>query len=80
MKVKKVVIVAAIILIICAIGFGIYTVLHSYLFNEDGTISDGHADLINALKNVEDTEERKRQVDFFLESNLITQKEANALY
>ena len=80
MKNRKILIIAIIIIIIFGIGYGAYRLYNSYLFNEDGTISDGHADLINALKSVEDDEERKRQVDFSLESNLITEKEANELY
>ena len=80
MKNKKALIIAIVLVIICAIGYGFRVVRRSYLFNEDGTISDGHTDLINALKNVENDEERKRQVDFSVESNLITQKEANELY
>lgn len=47
---------------------------------KNGKIPDGHTDSINALKDVEDAEERKRQIDFSLESNLITKKEANKLY
>ncbi len=80
MKNKKILIISIVIIIICAIGYGIYRLYNSYLFSEDGSISDGHADLINALKSVEDEEERKRQIDFSLESNLITKKEANELY
>lgn len=80
MKNKRILIIAICIIIICAIGYGVYGVYKSYLFNENGTISDGHADLINALKKVENNEERKKQIDFSLEYNLITEKEANELY
>lgn len=80
MKNKKILIVAISIIIICAIGYGIYRVYHLYLFKENGSIYDGHVALINDLKNVENEEERKKQIDFSLESNLITEKEANALY
>lgn len=66
--------------LICAIGYGAYILYNSYLFNENGKIPDGHTDSINALKDVEDAEERKRQIYFSLESNLITKKEANKLY
>lgn len=57
----------------------IYYIIHIYLM-KNGKIPDGHTDSINALKDVEDAEERKRQIDFSLESNLITKKEANKLY
>ena len=48
--------------LICAIGYGAYILYNSYLFNENGKIPDGHTDSINALKDVEDAEERKRQI------------------
>ena len=81
MKNKKVLIIAIIFIIICVIGIGTYTVLTSYLFNEDGTIaSDGHVDLINHLKSIEDKDERKNAIDFSVENNLISQEEANEIY
>lgn len=80
MKNKKALIILLIVLILLAVILGGYKIATSYLFNEDGTISDGHADLIEHLKSVEDTEERKRQIDFSLEQNIITQEEAANLY
>lgn len=80
MKNKKILIIGVIIIIICATVFGIFKVRDSYMFNEDGTISDAHVELVEHLKSIEDKEERKKQVDFSLEYNLITQKEANELY
>ena len=80
MKNKKVLIVAIVIIMLCAIGFGAYKVRTSYLFNQDGTITDGKTDLINHLKSIEDKEERKSQIDFSVEHNIITQKEADELY
>lgn len=80
MKNKKILIIAIVIIIICAIVYGGFRVYNSYLFNENGTISDGHADLVKALKNIENDEERKKQIDFSLENNLITEKEAEELY
>lgn len=80
MKNKKVLIIGIVIIIICAIIFGTYKVRDSYMFNEDGTISDAHGELIEHLKSIEDKEERKKQVDFSLEYNIITQEEANELY
>jgi len=80
LKDKNKLLVAIIIIVICAIGFGTYSVYKSYLINENGTITDGKQDLINRLKSIEDKNERKEQVDFSLEHNLITKKEANDLY
>jgi len=71
-----------IIIIICAVGFGILKARYNpnYLYNQDGTIVDGHQELIEHLKSIEDAEERKKQVDFSLEQNIITPEEANELY
>lgn len=80
MKNKKIIVISIIIVAIVALGFGIYKIYDSYLFNEDGTVVDGHKDLIEHLKSIEDKEERKKQVDFSLEQNIITQSEANGIY
>lgn len=83
MKNKKIIIIIAIILvIICATIFGIYRATHNpnYLYNEDGTISDGHAELIKSIKDLQDKEEREKKIKFSLDYNLITQEEANELY
>ncbi len=80
MKNRKKLIISILIIIICAIAYGVHGVYESHLFNEDGTIHDGHAELINTLKNIENDEERKKQIDFFIENNVISKKEANELY
>ena len=82
MKNKKIIGILVIILIICAVAFGIFKATHNenYLYNPDGTISDGHQDLLERLKNVSEAEERQKQIDFCLEQNLITQEEADRLY
>lgn len=77
---KKYLIIAITIIILVAILYGIYTVLTSYLFNEDWTIPDGHAALIETIKNTSDTDRRKKSIDDALGFNLITQEEANELY
>ena len=51
-----------------------------FLFNEDDTISNAHQELINHLESIEDKDVRKNQIDFSLQYNLITPKEANELY
>lgn len=80
MKNNKLLILALIIVIILAVGFGIYHLYTSYLFSEDGTIVDDHNDLLEHLRGIEDKEERKKQIDFSLKSNIITQEEADQLY
>ena len=80
MKDKKNVIIVITIIIIVAIGFGIFKISTSYLFNENGKIEDGHTQLINHIKSIEDEAERKNQINYRLSQNLINQAEANELY
>lgn len=79
---KAIIIVILVILVVVAIGFGIFKATHdeNYLYNEDGTIIDGKSELVNHLKSIEDLNERKKQIDFSVEQNIITQEEANELY
>lgn len=79
---KAIIIVILVILVVVAIGFGIFKATHdeNYLYNEDGTIIDGKSELVNHLKSIEDSNERKKQIDFSVEQNIITQEEANELY
>ena len=74
MKNKKIIIIIAIILVIvCATIFGIYRATHNpnYLYNEDGTISDGHAELIQSIKNQEraSKEDIKSIIEYIEELN-----------
>ena len=80
MKNKKVLIISIFVIILVAIICGIYFVGKNYIFNENGTITDGRKDLINHLEQIEDKTERKKQVDMALEYNIITIEEANELY
>ena len=70
------------IVVIVAIGFGIFKVTHNedYLYNQDGTVVDGKKDLIESIKKIENAEERKNQINFSVQQNIITQEEANELY
>ena len=80
---KKVVIgIILAILVIVAIGFGIFKATHNeeYLYNQDGTVVDGKKDLIENIKKIENSEERKTKIDFSVEHNILTQQEANELY
>ena len=82
-NVKKVVIgIILAILVIVAIGFGIFKATHNedYLYNQDGTVVDGKKDLIESIKKMENAEERKNKIDFSVEHNILTQQEANELY
>lgn len=80
MKNKKLLIISVIVIILVAIIFGVYKIYSLYLFNQDGIITDGHQELIEHLKNIENKDERKNQINFSVEYNLISQEEANTLY
>ena len=71
-----------VILVIVAIGFGIFKATHNddYLYNGDGMVVDGKKDLIESIKKIENAEERKNKIDFSLEHNILTQQEVNELY
>ena len=79
---KILIIIAVVLLLVCAVVFGIYKATHNedYLYDSNGNIIDGREELIEHLKGIEDVEERKKQIDFSVESNIITQEEANNLY
>lgn len=81
MKNKKVAIIFIIIVILVAILAGSYKILTSYIWTvDDGEkINDGHIELVNRLKKTENPEEKKKQVDLFLESNSITKEEAKEI-
>ena len=80
MKNRKNVIIVIAIIVIVAIGFGIFKISTSYQFKENGKIEAGHAQLINHIKSIENDVERKNQIDYSLSQNLINQTEANELY
>ena len=80
---KKVIMsIILVILVLVAVVFGVFKATHNenYLYNQDGTVVDGKKDLINRLKSIEDVNERKNQINFSVQQNIITQEEANELY
>lgn len=80
MKKNKIFIIIFIVLLVIAIACGVYYAISSYIFNSDNTITDSKSELIEHLKGIENTEERKYHIDTALEYNLITQEDANTLY
>lgn len=80
MKNKKILVIAIIIIIIGAIGYGVFKVYSSYLFDKDGAIIDGHQKLIERIQEIENVEERREIIEECLERNFITQEDANGLY
>ena len=79
MNKKKKIIIAILIIILIAIIFGVYKIATSYLFSSNGKITDGKAEVIEHLKSIEDENERKKQIDYSIEKNIITQEEADNL-
>lgn len=79
MKNKKVAIIFIIIVIIVAILAGIYQVMSPYLFTEDGKIEDGHKEIVEDIKSIEDYDEKKEIVNFFRESNKINEQDAKEI-
>lgn len=77
---KKKIIIAVIIVVLIALVLGGYKIATSYLFTSNGKITDGKVEVIEHLKSIEDTSERKKQIDYSVEQNIITQEEANKLY
>ncbi len=77
---KKKIIVFILAIVIIAICIGVYDVLNSYLFDKDGKIIDSHEELIQHLKDIDDDNERKKQIDYVLEQNLLTEIEAKDIY
>lgn len=78
---KKTTISIVVILIVTAIlGVIGYYILTTNLWTVDGKVaSDGHAEMIEHLKNIEDPQEQENAVKTFLEGNAITQEEADEI-
>lgn len=79
-KKNKKTVILCVIIIIVAIILGGYKVATSYLFNLNGSITDEKDKIIERIQNINDIQERKKQIDLFVEKNVITQEEANELY
>lgn len=76
---KRYMILVILIIIFIAIIIGIKISNNSYIYEEDGTIQDSHGELIDHLKNLNNIEEKRNQVQFFLEYNLLTNEEAEEI-
>ncbi len=80
MKKWKKYIIILVIVIIGGIVLGIYNVRSLYFFNENNKISNGKTDVIEHIKSIENTTERTKKIDFFVDKNIITRQEADELY
>lgn len=79
MKSKKLMIFASVILlIIVAIVIGVYNFYSSYMFNEDGTIDNPRQVFFEQVEKLSG-DERVTVINFGVEHNIITQKEADKL-
>lgn len=79
MSKKNTIAIVVILIVVAILGVVGYYVLSSNLWSEDGEIEDGHQNLINETKAIEDYEERKEQVNQLLEEKFITQAEADEI-
>lgn len=77
---KKYLIIAIVIIILVAIGFGIYSIASSYLFEKGKGIPNTEAEITNRILSIENVEERSNQIDFLVSQNVISQEYANELY
>lgn len=77
---KSIILLSIFIIIILAVIICIVKAHSNYLYNEDGTLTDGHAELIENLKKTEDEETKKKKTDFYLQQNVLTQDEADEIY
>lgn len=86
MSKKKMIVILSIVALLVIIGIIVYFTMikpnhQPTLVDKNGsTISTGKQDLIQHLKETENAESRKDQIDFAVEQNLMTQEEANELY
>ena len=79
MKSKKLMFFASVILlIIVAIVIGVYNFYSSYMFNEDGTIDNPRQVFFEQVEKLSG-DERVTVINFGVEHNIITQKEADKL-
>lgn len=76
---KKYMVFIIFIIICIAIVIGVNISNNTYIYQEDGTIQDSNGELVNHLKDINNIEEKKNQVQFFLEYNLLTNEEAKEL-
>lgn len=76
---KRYMVLVILIIILIAILIGIKISNNSYIYEEDGKIQDSHKELVEHLKNLNNIDDKKNQVQFFLEYNLLTDEEAEEI-
>lgn len=79
MNKKKIIIIFSALLIVLAILFGIYIFFSSYMFDENGKITDSFTLFYERLEELENDSEREELIKFGIENNIISEEEAKEL-
>lgn len=70
-----------IVVIAIAVIWGMYKIGNSIGFRDNGeAVAKEHNSIINFIKNTENSEDRKKQIEINLQYNKISLSEANELY
>lgn len=75
---KKKIIISA-LLIVLAILFGVYIFFSSYMFDENGKITDSFTLFYERLEELENDSEREELIKFGIENDIISEEEAKEL-
>lgn len=79
MKNKKMIMIFSIILVVLAILFGIYMFYSSYMFDENGKVSNSFELFYERLEQLETDAEREELIKFGIENNIISEEESKEL-
>lgn len=80
MSKKTTITIIVILTAVAVLGVLGYYVLSTNMWTTDGNVAtDGHTEMIEDLKNIEDPQKKEDKVNFFLNSNAITQEEADEI-
>ena len=79
MSKKTTIAIMVILIVIALLGVAGYYILSTNLWTEDGKIEDGKTEIIEHIRNMEDPKAKEESVQLLLDSNKITQKEADEI-
>ena len=74
MNKKKIIIIFSALLIVLAILFGIYIFFSSYMFDENGKITNSFTLFYERLEELENDSEREELIKFGIENNIYLKK------
>lgn len=82
MKNKKIILIIVVVLIIFLALFFMYSYMSSHLFSKDENNNkvEDKMKVINAIKSIEDKEQRANIIQSLINQNFINTTEANELY